>query len=93
MRLSGYFASYRVADFLMYAEIRLRQFSKLPQLFFYSFCKQGAAFHTLLPARLQRGHPPYLFSPRITLIAFYIYNSGVLRSRLKKIKKETTDEK
>ena len=52
MRLSGYFASYRVADFLMYAEIRLRQFSKLPQLFFYSFCKQGAAFHTLLPARL-----------------------------------------
>ncbi len=56
MRLSGYFASYEVADFFMYAEIRLRQFSKLPQLFFYSFCKQGAAFHTLLPARLQRGH-------------------------------------
>ena len=93
MRLSGYFASYRVADFLMYAEIRLRQFSKLPQLFFLQAGSRFPCISSCAAAARASLRPPYLFSPRIIQSAFYIYNSGVLRSRLKKIKKETTDEK
>ena len=88
MRLSGYFASYRVADFFMYAEIRLRQFSKLPQLFFYLFAsRELLSIHSFL-----RGCGAGIAAAAIPLFCAY-HTERVLYIQQRRFKKPTEKNK